>query len=183
MKKCGVIATFAMGFGTIFAVSTSDVEKCEKAIEAGNIDKVRTLLKKHEGKNAQERKALLAQLALIAADVVEDRKDKLSLRGNLTDIVLYKEREKARDWALLVLGTGVATLGCWYAKDAYATYQDGLAGRSKRYGEFSYQSGMSLLGLSLGGYLASQGYVCSQQKSALKKAEYLETYLAELAKK
>lgn len=186
MNKMYVLALLSLGFGSAsLAVSKSDLEKFEKAIASSKIDKVRSLLMTYESKNlsAQERKTFLEQLARIASDVVTDRKEKLSLKGNVKDILTYADREKARDISLIGIGGLMVALCCWYGKDTFESYSKGARGvnQSEYYADLTFMGGIATLGISFGSYLAYKGSMCEMQRNALKAAEQIETFLFEQA--
>lgn len=188
MKKFSVIALIGVVLmGVQLQASRSDKEKLEKAIEAGKIDKVRSLLKNYESKNpsAQERKVLLQYLAKTASDVVENRKEKLSLGGNIRDILTYQEREKARDIGLMGIGAGLVALGVWYGQSAYAV-KDGRAFRdldADRWKNVTYYGGIATVGALFGGYALYKGFTCAMQNNALVAAQKIESFLQDLVTK
>lgn len=186
MNKMYALALLSIGFGSAsLCVSKTDLEKFEKAIVSSKIDKVRSLLKTYESKNlsSEERKTFLEQLARIARDVVTDRKEQLSLKGNVKDILTYSDREKARDISLIGMGGLMVALGCWYGKDTFESYSKGARGvkQSEYYSTLTFNGGMALLGVSFGTYLAYKGYRCEKQQNALKAAQQIETFLCEQA--
>ncbi len=196
MNKFSLVVFVGMGLMVTHAGASSDKEKLEKAIEAGKIDKVRSLLKDYESKNpsAQERKLLLQHLANTASDVVEHRKETISLGGNMSDILAYRDREKARDLSLVGIGLALISLGGWYGKSFYTDYytdivtrgltsKEILEAKSKRNAQLTHNGGMATLGALCGSYALYKGYSCSMQKNALVAAQKIESFLQELVGK
>ncbi len=188
MNKISIIVLVNIALGaTTFCASKTELEKFEKAIVSGRTDKVRSLLKNYESKNppAKERQAFVENLARIASDVVTDHKERISLQGNIKDIVTYADREKAQDLSLIGLGGALIALGCWYGKSAYTQYMNSAPGdhdaRSIYYKDLVFNVGIASLGGIFGGLLAYRGYACTMQENALKAAEKIETFLLECA--
>lgn len=161
-------------------------QKLESAIEASRYDKVKSLMKRYEATkpSAQERKECMSFIAETAADVVVDRTESLSLYGNFSDIVTYKNKENARDLAIFGIG---ATALIYGLKKGYAAWSDYATGPGPRQNTSEYwaqvarKTGWCVLGSTLGTYLFIKGCKCTQQKKALESAKVIQEYIQERA--
>jgi len=157
-KKLLFIAAIAF---TSQLFSEVNIDKVEEAIEKSHIATVKAALTKlkHDSLSLAEKKKYLENFYDSAAELVDTRKESLSLTGNWKDVA------KTTFGTLFIL-TGLAGVGFSFI----------LADRNHRYGPHAVErlrkaSGViALLGLPI----LYKGLTCSSQKAVIKKAEEVE---------
>ncbi len=176
--KYGLLLLVAINIVSLQASNTEN-DKLVAAIAASDFRKSTSLYRKFlpSRTTAQARKELGILLTRTAADVIQDRKESISLTIDRRDIMAERRSEKLADQMLIAGGVLGILSGLYALNCAYAEYRHPIrVPINEQYARLAAQAGYGLFGLGFGSYLAYNGYSCTTQHKALVSAERIKEY-------